>query len=78
MVGAQDTGGVLKVLLVHGDGVVEPARIPVDVGEVETRGQDAEVVRTQDAHDVVEDPLVQGDGLLEPASIPVGGGEVVA
>ena len=36
MVTAQDTGGVLKGPFVQGDGVVEPARIPVGVGEVET------------------------------------------
>ena len=36
MVGSQDADGVLEVLLVQGDGVVEPARIPVGVGELET------------------------------------------
>ena len=34
MVGAQDTGAVLKVLLVQGDGPIEPAGILVGVGEV--------------------------------------------
>ena len=33
MVGAQDADGVLEVLLVQGDGFVEPARVPVGTGE---------------------------------------------
>ena len=34
MVGAQDAGAVLKVLLVQGDGLLEPARVVVGAGEV--------------------------------------------
>ena len=34
MVGAQDAGAVFEVLLVLGDGLVEPARRPVGDGEV--------------------------------------------
>ena len=34
MVGSQDVGGVFEALLVQGDGVVEPARVAVSVGEV--------------------------------------------
>ena len=34
MVGAQDADGVLEVLLVQGDGFVEPAARPVGAGEV--------------------------------------------
>ena len=34
MVGSQDVGGVFEVLLVQGDGVVEPAGGLVSAGEV--------------------------------------------
>ena len=34
MVGSQDAGAVLEDLLVQGDGLIEPAGIPVGVGEV--------------------------------------------
>ena len=34
MVGAQDVGAVLKVLLVQGDGLLEPAGCLVGAGEV--------------------------------------------
>ena len=34
MVGSQDAGAVLKVLLEEGDGLIEPAGIPVGAGEV--------------------------------------------
>ena len=34
MVGSQDAGAVLEGLLVQGDGLIEPAGIPVGVGEV--------------------------------------------
>ena len=34
MVGSQDAGAVLKVLLVQGDGLIDPAGVVVGVGEV--------------------------------------------
>ena len=34
MVGAQDAGAVLKVLLEQGDGLIEPASVLVGAGEV--------------------------------------------
>jgi len=38
VVGAQDVGAVLKGLLVQGDGLIEPAGIPVGAGEVVAAG----------------------------------------
>ena len=34
VVGAQDVDAVLKVLLVQGDCFIEPAHLPIGVGEV--------------------------------------------
>ena len=34
VVGSQDAGAVGEVLLVQGDGLIEPARILVGIGEV--------------------------------------------
>ena len=34
MVGTEDTGAFFEVLLMQGDGFVEPARVVVGVGEV--------------------------------------------
>ena len=78
MVGAQDAGAVFEVLLVQGDGLVEPACVVVGVGEVVACGQGVGVVGAQDAGAVFEVLLVQGDGLVEPARCLVGAGEVVA
>ena len=36
MVGSQDVDAVLKVLLVQGDGFIEPAHVPIGIGEVVT------------------------------------------
>ena len=76
--GSQDAGAVFEVLLVLGDGIVEPARGLVGVGEVVACGEGVGVVGSQDAGAVLEGLLVQGDGLIEPAGILVGAGEVVA
>ena len=64
-------------LLVLGDGLVEPARFLVGVGEVVACGQGVGVVGSQDAGVVGEGLLVLGDGLVEPARSLVGAGEVV-
>ena len=78
MVEAQGAANLVEVLLVQGDGFVEPARIPVDGGEVETYGRGAGAVGTHDAQGVCEDLLLQGDGLVESARLPVGSGQFVA
>ena len=78
MVEAQGASDVVEVLLVQGDGFVEPARIPVGSGEVATCGRGAGAVGTHDAHGICEDLLLQGDGLVESARLPVGSGQFVA
>ena len=78
MVGAKEVLEVLEVLLVQGDGVVEPACGSIGVGEVVAYGEGAGVVGSQDSVGVFEVLLVQGDGVVEPARVPVGAGEVVA
>ena len=76
--GAHDAGDVVEVLLVQGDGFVEPARIPVGSSEAETCGRSAGAVGAYDAHGVCEDLLLQGDGLVESARFPVDAGQFVA
>ena len=76
MVGAQDAGAVFEVLLVQGDGFVEPARVVVGAGEVVACGEGVGVVGAQDAGAVFEVLLVQGDGLVESAGCLIGASEV--
>ena len=78
MVRAQDVDAVGEILLVQGDGFVEPARRPVGDGEVNLCGEGVGVVRAQDVDVVFETLLVQGDGFVESIGLPVGAGEVVA
>ena len=47
MVGAQDAGAVVEVLLEQFDGLVEPARFPVGAGEAEACGQGTGVIGAQ-------------------------------
>ena len=46
VVGPQDAQGLGQVLLVQVDGLVEPARSPVGVGEVVARGEGVGVVES--------------------------------
>ena len=78
MVEAQGAGAVFEVPLKEGDGFVEPARIPVDAGELIACAEGVWVVGTRETGEFLEVLLVQGDGFVEPARIPEGTGETVA
>ena len=78
MVGSQDAGGVFEVLLVQGDGLVEPASLPQSTGEVVPCGEGGGMVRFADVGAVFECLLVLLDGFVESAGVLVGVGEVVA
>ena len=78
MVEAQGAGDVVKVLLEQGNGLLEPARIPVGAGKGAARAERVGVVGTREAGDVGEVLLIQGDGLVASARIPVGAGERAA
>ena len=78
MIRAEDADAVFEVLLVQGDGLVEPASLPQSTGEVVARDEGVGVVGSQDACAVFEVLLVQGDGLVEPARLLVGVGKVAA
>ena len=78
MVEAQGAGAVFEVLLQEGDGFVEPARFPVDAGELIACAEGVWVVGTCETGEFLEVLLVQGDGLVQSARVPVGAGEAVA
>ena len=78
MVGAEDVGAVLEVLLLQGDCFVNSSCILVGDCEVVACGEDMRVVGSQDVDAVLKVLLVQGDGFVESASSLVGVGEVVA
>ena len=77
MVEAQGAGAVFEVLLEEGDGLVEPARIPVDAGERAARAEGVGMIGAQGAGAVFEVLLEEGDGFVESARIPVGASEAV-
>ena len=64
MVGSQDAGAVFEVLLVQGDGFVEPAYVPVSGSKVAVCDKGIGVVGAQEVFRVFEVLLEQGDGFV--------------
>ena len=58
MIGAQDAGAAVEVLLEEGDGLVESAGILVGAGKAAARGEGVGLVGTQNAGEVLEVLLV--------------------
>jgi hypothetical protein len=72
VVGAQGAGAVFEVLLEERDGLGEPARVLVRVGEVVARVECVGMAEAQNADGVCEVLLVQFDGLVELSGCLVG------
>ena len=67
MVEAQGAGDVVEVLLEQGDGLVEPASIPVGAGKGAARAERVGVVGTCETGEFLEVFLVQG---MASSSLP--------
>ena len=76
--GPQNAGGVVKVLLEQGDGLIESAGCLVGAGEIVARSQSVAVVGPQNTGAVFEVLLEQRDSPVESAGGLIGAGEIAA